>query len=98
MADVFFRIPEDSNLWIERPRAKLATAVCQASQLFVWTGGVCGADLFLNCGMVGTIQRAVLVTPTPNPIPPGSDLASLFSLLPGTCLPQTLFPALKAES
>lgn len=22
MADVFFRVPEDSNLWAERPRAK----------------------------------------------------------------------------
>lgn len=36
MADVFFRIPEDSDLWIKRPRAKLATAAWQASQLFVW--------------------------------------------------------------
>lgn len=53
-------------------------------------------DSFLNCEMVGSLQRAVLVTPTPTP---SSNLASLaLSLLPGTCLPQTLFPALKAES
>lgn len=36
MSDVFFRIPEDSNLWMERPRAKLATVACQADQLRVW--------------------------------------------------------------
>lgn len=46
-----------------------------------------------STGMVSTIQRAALVTPAPQQ-QPGLAL----SLLPGTCLPQTLFPALKAES
>lgn len=36
MPKVFFRVPEDSNLWMEKPRAKLATVACQASQLLVW--------------------------------------------------------------
>lgn len=35
---------------------------------------------------------------TGDPSSLSSDLAPALSVLPGTCLPQTLFPALKAES
>lgn len=69
MAYVFFRIPEDSNLWAEGPRAKALHAACCVEQAGCFPGlaGQRSRPSLQPARRVGTAQGAALMTDPSSP-------------------------------
>lgn len=90
MAGVFFRVPEDSNLWAERPRAK-PRALCAERSSRGFPG--------LAARGIGpsSARRWAQPAGSPNDPPPPAAARPRLPLVPGTCPTRRCFQHSRRE-